>query len=75
MPGWGNLKYKNLVKEFGSQEGFWKLFDEGVADIEVSQGKLTDPSERVMMRSRSNGRSNSGLKSFRNPLKAVATWQ
>ncbi len=36
----GNLKYKNLVKEFGSQEGFWKLFDEGVADIKISQGEI-----------------------------------
>jgi len=36
----GNLKNVNLVEEFGSQGGFWKLFSDGVEDLSVREGKL-----------------------------------
>ncbi len=39
--GWlGNLKNRNLVKEFGAEEGFWRLFSDGVADLKVQEGHL-----------------------------------
>lgn len=36
----GNLKYKNLVDEFGTEQGFWKLFSDGVQDIQVKEGRI-----------------------------------
>jgi hypothetical protein len=36
----GNLKNKNLVKEFGAGGGFWKLFSDGVADLKVKKGHI-----------------------------------
>jgi len=36
----GNLKNKNLIKEFGDEDGFWKLFSEGVADLKVKKGHI-----------------------------------
>ena len=36
----GNLKNRNLVKEFGSEGGFWKLFSDGVADLKVQEGHI-----------------------------------
>lgn len=36
----GNLKNRNLVKEFGSEGGFWKLFSDGVADLKVERGRI-----------------------------------
>jgi len=36
----GNLKNRNLVKEFGSGGGFWKLFSDGVADLKVKEGHI-----------------------------------
>ena len=36
----GNLKNKNLVKEFGAEDGFWKLFSDGVADLKVIEGHI-----------------------------------
>jgi hypothetical protein len=36
----GNLKNKNLVKEFGAEAGFWKLFSDGVADLKVEKGGI-----------------------------------
>lgn len=37
----GNLKYKNLVDEFGTEAGFWKLFADGVEDIRIKEGQLS----------------------------------
>lgn len=37
----GGLKNIDLVSEFGSQEGFWKSFSEGVDNIRVENGKIT----------------------------------
>ncbi len=36
----GNMKNIDLVKEFGQKDGFWKLFSEGVASIQVEDGRL-----------------------------------
>lgn len=36
----GNLKNVDLVKEFGTDEGFWKAFAAGVELIEVKDGEL-----------------------------------
>lgn len=36
----GNLKNRNLVKEFGDNGGFWKLFSDGVADLKVQEGHI-----------------------------------
>jgi len=36
----GNLKNKNLVKEFGAEGGFWKSFSDGVADLKVQEGHI-----------------------------------
>jgi len=36
----GNLKNVNLVEEFGSEEGFWKIFSAGVRTIRVTRGGL-----------------------------------
>ena len=36
----GNLKNRNLVKEFGSEGGFWKLFSDGIADLKVQRGRI-----------------------------------
>lgn len=36
----GGLKNVDLVAEFGSEDGFWQLFADGVADIEVREGQL-----------------------------------
>lgn len=36
----GNLKNRNLVKEFGDEGGFWKLFSDGVADLKVKKGHI-----------------------------------
>jgi len=37
----GGLKNIDLVSEFGTQEGFWKSFSEGVDNIRVESGKIT----------------------------------
>lgn len=36
----GNVKNIDLVKEFGTEEGFWKSFSAGVDDIQVKEGSL-----------------------------------
>jgi len=36
----GNLKNRNLIKEFGDEGGFWKLFSDGVADLKVKKGHI-----------------------------------
>lgn len=36
----GNYKNVDLIKEFGSNEGFWKSFADGVENIHVSEGQL-----------------------------------
>jgi hypothetical protein len=36
----GNLKNRDLVKEFGAEGGFWKLFSDGVADLKVQEGHI-----------------------------------
>lgn len=36
----GYLKNRNLVKEFGDEDGFWKLFSDGVADLKVKDGHI-----------------------------------
>jgi len=36
----GNLKNRNLVNEFGGEEGFWKLFSDGVAGLKVQEGHM-----------------------------------
>lgn len=36
----GYLKDKNLITEFGNENGFWKLFSEGVRDIQVRDGQI-----------------------------------
>ncbi len=36
----GYLKNVNLVEEFGSGDGFWKIFSAGVRTIEVRQGRM-----------------------------------
>jgi hypothetical protein len=36
----GNLKNINLVKEFGAEGGFWKLFSDGVAGLKVREGHI-----------------------------------
>ena len=37
----GNVKNVDLVQEFGSDEGFWKAFSDGVELIEVREGELS----------------------------------
>jgi len=36
----GGLKNIDLVREFGSDEGFWKAFSDGVAAVKVEEGRL-----------------------------------
>lgn len=36
----GGLKNIDLVQEFGGEEGFWKLFSDGVESIETKEGEL-----------------------------------
>ncbi len=36
----GGIKNVDLVKEFGQDEGFWKVFSEGVKAIQVVEGEL-----------------------------------
>ncbi len=36
----GGVKYKNLVNEFGTEGGFWKLFSDGVEDPQVRDGRI-----------------------------------
>ncbi len=36
----GGFKNVDLVKEFGSDKGFWKVFSDGVESITVRQGQL-----------------------------------
>ena len=36
----GGLKNIDLVQEFGGEEGFWKLFSDGVQSIETKEGEL-----------------------------------
>jgi len=36
----GNLKHTNLVEEFGSESGFWKLFADGVENINIQNGRI-----------------------------------
>ena len=36
----GGLKNIDLVEEFGSGDGFWKAFSDGVQDIRIVEGDL-----------------------------------
>ncbi len=36
----GDLKYKDLVTEFGESGGFWKQFKEGIEELEVVDGAI-----------------------------------
>ena len=36
----GNMKNINLLEEFGGAGGFWQGINDGVAEIEVKEGKL-----------------------------------
>jgi hypothetical protein len=36
----GGIKNIDLVKEFGTDKGFWKTFSDGVEDIKVEKGFL-----------------------------------
>ncbi len=36
----GGLKNIDLIQEFGGEEGFWKLFSDGVQSIETKEGEL-----------------------------------
>lgn len=36
----GNLKNVDLVNQFGTTEGFWKSFSDGIEVIEINDGKL-----------------------------------
>ncbi|MBN2254591.1 MAG: arginine N-succinyltransferase, partial [Deltaproteobacteria bacterium] len=36
----GNMKNVDLVREFGTEQGFWKAFADGVEDIHVEDGRL-----------------------------------
>ena len=36
----GNLKNVDLIEEFGNDPGFWKSFADGVAAVEVREGRL-----------------------------------
>jgi hypothetical protein len=36
----GNLKNVDLVREFGTDEGFWKSFADGVKGIQVEDGRM-----------------------------------
>lgn len=36
----GGLKNIDLIQEFGGEEGFWKLFSDGVESIETKEGEL-----------------------------------
>ena len=42
----GNLKNRNLVKEFGGEGGFWKFFSDGVARFATSLGRTLNKSTR-----------------------------
>ena len=37
---WGDIKNKNLVKEFSGEGGFWDRFSRGVEQIQVTDGNL-----------------------------------
>ena len=37
----GGIKNVDLVKEFGTQDGFWKAFSSGIENIRVEEGRLT----------------------------------
>jgi hypothetical protein len=34
------MKNIDLVQEFGSDQGFWKAFADGVEEIQVEEGRL-----------------------------------
>jgi len=36
----GGIKNIDLIKEFGTDEGFWKTFADGVDSIKVVEGSL-----------------------------------
>jgi len=36
----GNMKNVNLVGEFGTEDGFWAIFSEGIRSIKVREGSL-----------------------------------
>ncbi len=36
----GGIKNIDLVKEFGTEKGFWKTFSDGVEDIKINEGHL-----------------------------------
>ncbi|RMH17207.1 MAG: arginine N-succinyltransferase, partial [Gammaproteobacteria bacterium] len=36
----GNMKNVDLIEHFGDQGGFWQALANGIADIQVSEGKL-----------------------------------
>lgn len=45
----GGLKNIDLVREFGGDEGFWKLFSDGVESIATQDGLLNITLQRVVM--------------------------
>ena len=36
----GNLKNIDLIKEFGNAGGFWQAVNDGVEELEITEGKL-----------------------------------
>jgi len=36
----GGMKNIDLVQEFGTEQGFWQAFADGVEEIEVKEGKV-----------------------------------
>lgn len=36
----GHLKNVNLLEEFGTEDGFWKIFAQGVREIQIREGHL-----------------------------------
>jgi len=37
---WGDIKNKNLIKEFSGEGGFWDRFSRGVEELQVTDGNL-----------------------------------
>jgi hypothetical protein len=37
----GGIKNVDLIKEFGSEEGFWKSFSDGIENIRIEDGHIT----------------------------------
>jgi hypothetical protein len=36
----GNLKNIDLIQEFGDTGGFWQAINQGVEEMEITEGKL-----------------------------------